>query len=91
MSNDTIFDNNATRWVDTWDNAGAVYMYNYLANYNGSIADPGKFIYAQNLNSKDQKYGFDFAYLVPTGTSSPLANTLRVTLLAAINNDTPKK
>ncbi len=39
----------------------------------------------------DQKYGFDFAYLVPTGTSSPLANTLRVTLLAAINNDTPKK
>lgn len=39
----------------------------------------------------DQKYGFDFAYLVPTGTGSPLANTLRVTLLAAINNDTPKK
>ena len=39
----------------------------------------------------DQKYGFDFAYLVPTGTSSPLANTLRVTLLAAINNDAPKK
>jgi carbohydrate-selective porin OprB len=39
----------------------------------------------------DQKYGFDFAYLVPTGTSSPLANTLRVTLLAAINNDNGKR
>ena len=39
----------------------------------------------------DQKYGFDFAYLVPTGTSSPLANTLRITLLAAINNDNAKK
>ena len=39
----------------------------------------------------DQKYGFDFAYLVPTGSGSPLANTLRVTLLAAINNDAPKK
>lgn len=39
----------------------------------------------------DQKYGFDFAYLVPTGSGSPLANTLRVTLLAAISNDTPKK
>lgn len=34
----------------------------------------------------DQKYNFDFAYLVPTGSNSPLANTLRVTLLAAINN-----
>lgn len=39
----------------------------------------------------DQKYGFDFAYLVPTGSGSPLANTLRVTLLAAINNEAPKK
>ena len=62
LDNDTIFDNNATRWVDTWDNAGAVYMYNYLANYNGSIADPGKFIYAQNLNSQDQNYGFEPQY-----------------------------
>jgi hypothetical protein len=35
----------------------------------------------------DQKYGFDFAYLVPTGSSSPLANTLRVSLLAAINQE----
>ena len=38
----------------------------------------------------DQKYGFDFAYLVPTGTSSPLANTLRISLLAAINSNTTK-
>jgi len=35
----------------------------------------------------DQKYGFDFAYLVPTGSSSPLANTLRISLLAAINQE----
>ncbi|AWL10189.1 type IX secretion system outer membrane channel protein PorV [Aquirufa nivalisilvae] len=39
----------------------------------------------------DQKYGFDFAYLVPTGSGSPLANTLRVSLLAAINNGSSKK
>ena len=62
LDNDTIFDNNATRWVDTWDNAGAVYMYDYLANYNGSIAEPGSFVYAQNLNSQDQTYGFEPQY-----------------------------
>ena len=62
LDNDTIFDNNATRFVDTWDNAGAVYMYDYLANYNGSIADPGAFVYAQNLNSQDQNYGFEPQY-----------------------------
>jgi len=62
LDNDTIFDNNATRFVDTWDSAGAVYMYDYLANYNGSIADPGKFVYAQNLNSQDQNYGFEPQY-----------------------------
>ena len=62
LDNDTVFDNNATRFVDTWANAGAVYMYDYLTNYNGSIADPGKFVYAQNLNSKDQNYGFEPEY-----------------------------
>ena len=62
LDNDTIFDNNATRWVDTWDNAGALYMYDYLANYNGSITDPGKFAYAQNLNSQEQTYGFEPQY-----------------------------
>ena len=62
LDNDTIFDNNATRFVDTWENAGAVYMYDYLANYNGSVADPGQFVYAQNLNSKEQNYGFEPEY-----------------------------
>lgn len=33
----------------------------------------------------DQKYGLDFAYLVPIGQGSPLANTLRLTLIAGIN------
>ena len=62
LDNDTIFDNNATRFVDTWENAGAVYMYDYLTNYNGSVADPGQFVYAQNLNSKEQNYGFEPEY-----------------------------
>ncbi|RVU25785.1 type IX secretion system outer membrane channel protein PorV [Sandaracinomonas limnophila] len=34
----------------------------------------------------DQKYNFDFSYLVPTGSNSPLSNTLRVSLIAAINS-----
>ena len=33
----------------------------------------------------DKKYGLDFAYLVPSGQGSPLANTLRLTLIAGIN------
>jgi hypothetical protein len=33
----------------------------------------------------DSKYGLDFAYLVPSGQGSPLANTLRLTLIAGIN------
>ena len=37
-------------------------MYDYLANYNGSIIDPGSFAYAQNLNSQDQNYGFEPQY-----------------------------
>ena len=62
LDNDTLFDNNATRFVDTWDNAGAVYMYDYLANYNGSVANSGKFVYAQNINNTDQNYGFQPLY-----------------------------
>lgn len=34
----------------------------------------------------DQKYSFDVAYMVPTGSNSPLANTLRISLIAAINS-----
>ena len=62
LDNDTIFDQNATRFVDEYPNAGAVYMYDYLANYNGSIADPGKFIYAQSCNSYDDNFGFQPLY-----------------------------
>ena len=51
--NDTVFDNNATQWVDTIANAGAVYMFDYLANYNESLLEPGKFVYAQSTNAQD--------------------------------------
>jgi hypothetical protein len=62
QQNDTIFDNNATQFIDTAPNAGAVYMFDYLANANESLANTGKFVYAQNLNSKNQVYGFNPQY-----------------------------
>ena len=57
LDNDTIFDNNATQWVDTFTNAGAVYMFDYLATYNENINNPGKYVYAQSTNSQDLVYG----------------------------------
>lgn len=66
--NDTVFDNNATQFVDTAPNAGAVYMFDYIANYNENLSNIGEFVYAQSVNSKDMLngeivgYGFDPLY-----------------------------
>ena len=57
LDNDTLFDNNATRWVDTFANAGAVYMFDYLGNYNESLTNIGKFVYAQSVNDNSLEYG----------------------------------
>jgi hypothetical protein len=57
LDNDTVFDNNATQWVDTFRNAGAVYMFDYLSTYNESVSAPGKFVYAQSTNAHDLDYG----------------------------------
>ena len=55
--NDTLFDNNATQWVDTYRNAGAVYMFDYLSVYNESLANCGNFVYAQSTNDINETYG----------------------------------
>lgn len=57
LDNDTVFDNNATQWVDTFTNAGAVYMFDYLPTYNESLNNPGKFVYAQSTNAQNIDYG----------------------------------
>jgi hypothetical protein len=62
LDNDTIFDNNATVFVDQYPNAGAVYMFDYLGNYNESIANPGAYVYAQSVNDNSTDYGFDPGY-----------------------------
>lgn len=57
QDDDTIFDNNATRWVDTFANAGAVYMFDYLGVYNESLVNSGTYVYAQSVNARDLVYG----------------------------------
>jgi hypothetical protein len=57
LDNDTVFDNNATQWIDPFVNAGAVYMFDYLGAYNESLDTPGKFVYAQSVNAYDLDYG----------------------------------
>jgi len=55
--NDTLFDNNTTQWIDTYTNAGAVYMFDYLSVYNESLINCGNFVYAQSVNDINEIYG----------------------------------
>ena len=57
FTNDTIFDNNATQWVDVFINAGAVYMFDYLPIYNENINNIGNYILAQDTNALNIDYG----------------------------------
>lgn len=57
IDNDTVFDNNITQWTDTFRNAGAVYMFDYLPVYNESLINTGKFVYAQSVNALNIDYG----------------------------------
>ena len=52
-----MFDNNTTQWVDSFVNAGAVYMYDYLPVYNETVNNPGAYVYAQSVNALNVDYG----------------------------------
>ena len=56
-NNDTLFDNNTTQFIDTYTNAGAVYMFDYVNNYNENLNNVGQFVYAQSVNAFDLDYG----------------------------------
>ena len=56
QDDDTVFDNNATQWVDETPNFGAVYMFDYVGEYNESLATPGTYVYAQSVNSPNLAY-----------------------------------
>jgi len=62
IDNDTIFDNNATQWIDQFVNAGAAYMFDYLSNYNESLTNTGAYVYAQNVNNQNLNYGLQPLY-----------------------------
>lgn len=51
FDNDTVFDNNATQFVDEYQSAGAVYVYDYLGVNNESVFSPGAYVYAQSVNT----------------------------------------
>ena len=55
--NDTLFDNNTTQFQDIALNAGAVYMFDYLSNYNENLTNVGNFVYAQSVNALNIDYG----------------------------------
>jgi hypothetical protein len=56
-TNDTIFDNNFTIFVDILVEAGSAYMYDYLGAYNESINNIGNFVLAQLLNDTSTNIG----------------------------------
>jgi hypothetical protein len=55
--NDTLFDNNTTQFIDSFVNAGAVYMYDYLPVYNENVNNSGAYVYAQSVNALNEDYG----------------------------------
>lgn len=71
---------------------GGEYVYNDLfaarAGYFFENTDNGgrKFFTAGFGVRLEKKYGLDFAYLIPTTTGSPLAQTLRISLHANFNS-----
>lgn len=56
LDDDTVFDNNATRFVESFADYGAVYMYDLLDDFNGNVNAPGKFVYAQPVNNSSTEY-----------------------------------
>jgi hypothetical protein len=62
FDNDTVFDNNATRFVESYPNAGAVYMFDYLEEYNESVITSGAYVYAQSVNNTSTDYGYNPNY-----------------------------
>jgi len=57
LDNDTVFDNNATQFLDSFVNAGAVYMFDYLENYNENLNNIGAYTYSQSCNAQNLIYG----------------------------------
>lgn len=97
LDNDTVFDNNATRFVENYPNAGAVYMFDLLSNNNGSLLNPGAFVYAQPSNSSNLDFVINPYYGeavdfydngVIVGAPNQIINPLRVGQVTTFVNST---
>ena len=62
LDNDTLFDNNATQWIDIYPNVGAVYMFDYLPVNEENLNNLGKFVYAQSINALNEENGLQPMY-----------------------------
>lgn len=70
IENDTIFDNDATFFVDTLNQQGMVYLYDYLPAYNEGISNPGQYAFGQYISTDSivagtpsPRFGFSLAYV----------------------------
>jgi hypothetical protein len=87
LDDDTVFDNNATRFVEEFPNYGAAYMFDLLEDFNGGIDKPGKFVYAQPVNNIDTNYSLSPRY------GSAIAFNDNVVIVSAphLNNTTTSR
>ena len=53
----TAFDSNLTEFIDSFDRAGAVYIFDYIPCYNESLLNLSNYIYAQPCHDTVQDYG----------------------------------
>lgn len=70
---DTIFDNDTTIYVDSFNNEGVVYEFDYLPAANESITNPGKYTFGQYITSSSLEestpqpnFGYSVAYMNTT-------------------------
>lgn len=60
--NDTVFDNNLTQFEDSFNDSGAVYVYDYVQSYNEGLANPGQYVFSQTCNDNNLDVGANAQY-----------------------------
>jgi hypothetical protein len=63
-SEDTIFDDDSTRLFDTISGSGSVYIYELYDDPRNEVEDPGRYAFAQQLDTGDLMPGIDFGAAV---------------------------
>lgn len=61
---DTTFDGNSTSFFSPVTQSGAVYTYDFLSSANESVANPGAFVFGQQVETNQVSYQDQFGYAV---------------------------